>query len=111
MRGYLLHSVVLALAFSMTPGAFEVAENVVHVAAHGDVAHARSGGHSRRTPADEHGCSGAVHACGCCHSLQFVPTGSAPVESAARVSRVVATPVITALPNAPASRVFRPPRG
>lgn len=58
--------VVLLLCWSLIPGGFELAENVYHLAAHGDFAHqpARSG-HLPFNP--EHGCGGGFHLCSCCH--------------------------------------------
>lgn len=67
IRGYgfqVLRVRVLAilLALSILPATMEVVEAVVHFAAHGEI------GHDEHTPAlgaDEHGCNGTFHVCGC----------------------------------------------
>jgi hypothetical protein len=52
----------ILLALSILPATMEVVEAVVHFAAHGEI------GHDEHTPAlgaDEHGCNGTFHLCGC----------------------------------------------
>jgi hypothetical protein len=58
-------ALVLLLIFSVTPMASEMAELVVHVLEHGDLAHGAS--HEQDAPAgeDEHCCSSMFHTCGC----------------------------------------------
>ena len=110
MRRRLVQLAVLALVFSITPGALELVENVAHAMAHGDAAHVDDGGHSKGSPTDEDGCSGATHACSCCHSLRFIPVeGVAMIPVADLVTSDLsadATPVASAR----LWRVFRPPR-
>ncbi|MCA9593937.1 MAG: hypothetical protein KC776_11520 [Myxococcales bacterium] len=57
----LLAAAVVCMATSFA----ESAENVVHLALHGDMAHSADGHHQSA----EHGCAGGVHVCPCCAHL------------------------------------------
>lgn len=110
MRRRLLTLFVLFLAVSMTPGAVELLENVAHAVTHGDAAHADDAGHSERSSKDEHGCSGAVHTCRCCHSAHYVASEGTTLL-VTRTSRARRHLAPTAPPcDPPPLRVFRPPR-
>ena len=69
--------VALTLVFLFVPGAVEATENVVHLVAHGDLAHA-SHNASHRETGSEHDCSGLFHSC-VCHSTILItgPLGGA----------------------------------
>ena len=61
--------VAIALVYLFVPGTFEATENLVHLAAHGDLAH--TGEHDMHTePGGEHDCSGLFHSCVCHASIQ-----------------------------------------
>ena len=110
MRRWLLSVLAVVLAFSITPGSFEIVENLAHVLSHGDSAHAEDDGHSERSSSDEHGCSGATHACGCCHSAQYVAVRTATLPAAANLDSPKCDVPSAPVADAPVSRVFRPPR-
>lgn len=57
--------------YVMAPGAGELAENVIHFAAHGHSAHAVDDA-DHEPQGDEHGCSGPFHFCQCHSSVSFV---------------------------------------
>jgi hypothetical protein len=62
--------IALALVYLLIPGTFEATENLVHLVAHGDMAH--SADHSaHHEPDAEHDCSGLFHSC-LCHSSVLV---------------------------------------
>jgi hypothetical protein len=63
----------ILLALSILPATMEVVEAVVHFAAHGEL------GHDEHTPAlgaDEHGCNGTFHLCGCHTASVMQPAAS-----------------------------------
>lgn len=63
----------ILLALSILPATMEVVEAVVHFAAHGEI------GHDEHTPAlgaDEHGCNGTFHLCGCHTASSVSPSMS-----------------------------------
>ena len=53
----------------MTPEVLELIENAAHLFGHGDTAHAAD--HETGDDSDEHGCTGASHACACHTSQPF----------------------------------------
>lgn len=59
---------VIGLAWLLTPGLTEAAENLWHIAAAGHAAHAAAAGDEHAPRGDEHGCSGSFHLCACHHS-------------------------------------------
>lgn len=60
--------IAVALVYLFVPGTFEATENLVHLAAHGDLAH--SGDHAtQHEPGGEHDCSGLFHSCVCHASI------------------------------------------
>lgn len=62
--------VALALVYLFVPGTFEATENLVHIVAHGDLAHtAQDSAHHE--PGAEHDCSGLFHSC-LCHTSTLV---------------------------------------
>lgn len=65
-RATVLQAVVVPLLlWTLLPGTWELAENVVHLICDGHLAHAAGAEHSHSKPGDEHGCSGTLHFCSC----------------------------------------------
>lgn len=107
--GKLFSILAVAMVYVMTPGASELAENVVHLVTHGDSAH--SDEHSGETESDEHGCSGPYHACVCHHTSSFV-TVAVRANVAAAISVNVPTPgdATWGLDSGYVAEVDRPPQ-
>jgi hypothetical protein len=101
--------VALFLAYSITPGAGEITENVAHFLSDGHAAHAaHDADHGPRE--DAHGCSGPFQNCPCHGTAAFV-ADSAPIEvSVARVGADTVTWFVADLEaDGVFSGVFRPP--
>ena len=74
----LIPGIAILLAYSVTPGAGEITENVAHLLVDGHAAHvAHEGDHAPSE--DTHGCSGPFQTCPCHGTTAFV-TDSAPIE-------------------------------
>jgi hypothetical protein len=59
---------VLISVWLLVPGAFELVEESVHLAMHGDLAHDPLAGKGHTPFGQEDGCGGGFHLCSCCHS-------------------------------------------
>ena len=88
----LFRAVALLLAVGLAPGAQEVVEQALHLAAGGHTAHSIPDDAEHGT-APEHGCTATMHTCGCCPIRPAVATSGNTVDapgeptSAATVSR------------------------
>lgn len=105
----LIPGIALLLAYSITPGAGEITENVVHFLRDGHAAHLpHDAGH---TPEEaSHGCSGPFQHCPCHGTSAFV-TDSAPIKVLAATFEVARVHWFVAgrLSDGVRSSVFRPP--
>jgi len=63
---------LLTLAWQLTPGATELAEQLWHVAATGHGAHAKADA-DHQPQGSEHRCTGVFHLCGCHATRPFDP--------------------------------------
>lgn len=74
----LIPGIAILLAYSVTPGAGEITENIAHLLRDGHAAHAaHDAGHAPE--GESHGCSGPFQTCPCHGTSAFV-TDSAPIE-------------------------------
>lgn len=109
MRTLIARLLVLGLAWSLTPGLTEAAENLWHLASAGHGAHAVGAGVDHAPRGDEHGCSGTFHLCACHHSV--TPTMAPAVELQAPRSAGRAATSPPAPPTDPVrAPLFHPPR-
>jgi hypothetical protein len=101
--------IALVLVYLFVPGTFEATENLVHLAAHGDLAH--SAEHTaHHEPGTEHDCSGLFHTC-LCHSSILV-TVSEPGSTLAAPPPRAGGHMIQALARTTSGypdSVYRPP--
>lgn len=104
----LIPGIAILLAYSVTPGAGEMTENIAHLLRDGHAAHvAHEAGHTPRE--DSHGCSGPFQTCPCHGTAAFV-TDSAPIEiGVAQEAAVVHSFVKSRRANGVSASVFRPP--
>lgn len=109
-----LFVLLVAAAVMLGPTGFaEAAENVLHLAMSGHVAHAN--GHDQADEGDahrdlEHGCVGDYHSCGCC-THQPVLLGQVGFDIGAPVPWRVESPPMKfeAGPSGTPLGIFRPP--
>ncbi len=92
-----LPTVAVVLSILLMPGALEVIENAAHLLGHGDTAHSTehtdnyaNGADDGNGDDDEHGCSGASHACTCHASPHFThKISSVQLINASRTQQIV----------------------
>lgn len=102
--------IVFTLVYLLTPGAFELTENVLHLVGHGDTAHGEAG-HSGAESSDEHGCSGPYHFCICHTSVTFLGGSivSVALDEPPSVALGLSDPGDVS-DSGYAHRIYRPPR-
>lgn len=110
MRSVLTSLLVLLLAWSLVPGGTELAENVYHLAVHGDFAHSGPARQDHKPFGGEHGCGGGFHLCSCCHTQPTV-SEEKPVLASARPSPEPLSPcVLLTVAQGFGSNPEQPPR-
>jgi hypothetical protein len=101
---------VLALAWMLTPGLTETAENLWHLAVAGHTAHARASGEDHAPQGDEHGCTGTFHLCLCHISVTPVLAASVAVGYAPQPAGLPASFRASPPPDPLRAAPDRPPR-
>ncbi len=101
--------VAVFLVYLMAPGSAELTETVVHLATHGDTAHADADGHADSDPADEHGCSGGYHLCVCHHATGFLMPAAAGGKAPSPLLIASTPPPPSSSPGDVVDSIFRPP--
>ena len=103
----LIPGIAILLAYSVTPGAGEITENLAALLHDGHPAHASHAGHAPKE--DTHGCSGPFQTCPCHGTFAFV-TDSAPIEIGVTQEALLVQSLVDSCGSdgVPAS-VFRPP--
>lgn len=100
----------LLLVLAIVPATGEVIELAVHLAQHGDVAHDAGDTHDGAPlGADEHGCSGLFHMCGCHTAPAMTPPPSVATAIVPPVRRIAVVPPAARDGRGAPAPSFRPP--